>query len=161
MKRTYCFYIGYPKTATTFLQLCLCAHPQIDYLQKSRFFVGEHFKKGFSWYESIYTDGANYRVEGDEMLISDEFLPFDQTIQRIKASISNAKILISTRDKRELMKSYYLHSLREHYYSSFRDFLTSKDGQLMLKMLNMEERIERCRMLFGRENVLIVDMKEH
>ncbi|MFC1851990.1 sulfotransferase [candidate division CSSED10-310 bacterium] len=158
---TYGFYIGFPKTATTFLQLSLCHHPEIDYLHKSRFFVGDRFKHGFSWYSSIYSDDSRCRVEGDEMLISDLYQSFSETIDRISKLVPEARIIISTRDKADWLHSSYSHLLREGYYPSFKKYLDYEVGkQFLQSLLEIDERIEQCQQLFKTPNVLVIDVED-
>lgn len=143
------FYIGFPRTGTTYLQSLFYRHPEIQYFHKTR-----RIYYGIQ-YDDIL-DSKRVNLEGDESLSTHMYCDVKKKLKRIKEIDSNAKIIISLRKQSEALKSYYHHQiLRDKSVYNFRTFLNTPKGSLHYKSLDYFTTVNECYRLFGKERVLV------
>lgn len=115
MKQEVFIHIGYPKTGTTFLQEAI-------------------FKKlenvDYHHYLDIYTkiDKSKKLLISNEdfsgsFLLEDDTRNFYTIMHNLKHIFPDAKIIIGTRDKKELLRSMYKETIRQGYTKTYKKFL--------------------------------------
>ena len=98
------FYIGFPRTGTTYLQSLFYRHPEIQYFHKTR-----RIYYGMSYDDILQISQVN--VEGDESLSTYMYGDIKKKLKKIKLIDKDAKIIISLRKQSEALKSYYHHQI--------------------------------------------------
>lgn len=108
-------HIGFPKTATTFLQTAV-----FPYLKNTKLVLGSE-----TFRDVYYFDRKPFNT----LLLSDELLSgfvwsnnFERNMQILKTAILNPTILICYRNQADFIWSLYLQSLRGGHYHTFEEY---------------------------------------
>ena len=179
-------HIGFPKTASTWLQELFGARKEICFLYKPNFFHWDDcFSKGKDFYFSLFQpkEGNKIFLDSDEayaigrrfgsfgwdclcqpnLKLSDKFiLPSDRQLiaNRIHEISPEAKILMVIRNQADWLSSVYKHHIRKGEHGSFGKFLDSSDctypGKDFLSAGFYSQTAELYFRLFGKENVLVL-----
>jgi len=143
------FYIGFPRTGTTYLQSLFYRHPEIQYFHKTR-----RIYYGIQYDEILESKQVN--LEGDESLSTNMYCNVKEKLKKIKEIEGDAKIIISLRKQSEALKSYYHHQiLRDWSIYNFQTFLNTLKGSLHYKSLNYYTTVNECYRLFGKDRVMV------
>ena len=79
------------------------------------------------------------------------------TSNRLKVLFPNAKIIVCTRDKNEMIKSLYSQYIKEGGILTFEKFKTSFFN---MNRLDYDDYINHLKHLFGKENVYVTSMEK-
>ena len=112
-------HIGLPKTGTTFLQNSIFKNiTDIEVFHKAYEFLNliRDLKK-----ETLFTSFESYLYNEKEKNLVDQGLI---SINNIKNTFNNPKIIFGYRNQSEYIKALYLQSLNEYKYWTFRDFFS-------------------------------------
>ena len=116
------FYLGPPKTASTWVFECLKEHPQIcatDHSESNYFDV--NFHKGPQWYEDLYPEMQKGQIKID---CTPSYINSIQAMERILTHNPNAKFSFGVRNPVERAFSGYWHVNRlGHINYKFKDIL--------------------------------------
>lgn len=82
--------------------------------------------------------------------------------ERIHAAVPDGKIIITIRNPVSWIRSNYLHFILSlpTGQRSFRDFISTTEGMLVLKAAHFHETISLYQEIFGRDKVLIIPLEE-
>lgn len=181
-------HIGFPKTASTWLQEVFGRHPEICFLYKPKFFHWDDcFLRGKEFYQSLFQPKAGNKIllDSDEVYsvgrhfasfgwdcrceseLGNKFiLPSDNSLiaHRIHDTVPEAKILMVIRNQVDWLASVYKHCIRKKEFRSFRKFLNSPNaphfGKEYASAGFYSSAIELYFKLFGKENVLVLFYEE-
>lgn len=156
-------HIGFPKTASTWLQDFFSSHPEICFVLKPKFFQrDDYFKKGKEFYLSLFQSERGHKItgEGDETYSVGGHSSFDGIAQRIHQTLPEAKIIIVIRNQVDWLSSLYKHKVRKGRPWSFKKFLNSSSGKEYISAGFYSTTLELYFKLFGRENVLVLFYEE-
>lgn len=158
------FHIGLMKTGTTTIQEYLSHDERINLILKRKFFNSNQFF--FGEYNYLKKDKVN--IESDEQLftVNNYYSGSTLTLERIKNKFPNAKIILTIREQKSLLISAYKHTIRTtgNYYTSFDEFLNSKEGNIYLYMCNFNHIFDQINEYFPKENIHILlyeDLKKN
>ncbi len=96
--------IGAAKSATTWLTYCLGRHPDIYVYNEEIFYFSRYYSKGLEWYERHFRAVKNELFIGEH---SNDYLPNQDALVRIKKLIPDVKLLVSLRNPTERAYSAY------------------------------------------------------
>ena len=152
---------GMSRAGTTFMYHNLQKHPQIFVpARKEIGYFAHHSNNDDKWYEAFYKDAENGQILAD---ICGIYFTDDNALERILEYNSNAKVVLSIRNPKEWIYSFY-----EQYKSSFdvppfREFLMGcsikREGkEIVIDFTNLKisKTIQRYRDKFT-DNLLIYD----
>ncbi|MCF7983893.1 MAG: sulfotransferase [Thiohalocapsa sp.] len=102
--------IGAPKAATTWIADALREHPDVfvPQLKELRYYCGQNFDKGRSWYAQQFEGAAGEPVVGEA---SPSYLGSVDATARIRADLPDVKLIASLRHPVEQAFSFYWHQL--------------------------------------------------
>lgn len=150
--------IGPGRAGTSWLYEVLSEHPEVCMAKciKETQYFNENFDKGLEWYKTFFDGCREARARGE---ISNRYI-FDPLVaRRIKATISDCRILICMRNPYERIQSVYSFKLREG----------ALDCSFEEALIKMPELIEENRYysllnpyyeIFGHENVFLLFFDE-
>ncbi|MEY2404047.1 MAG: hypothetical protein QOD38_1598 [Acidimicrobiaceae bacterium] len=97
--------IGVLRGGTTSLSRYLGAHPQVFVAsQKEVHFFDKHFDEGLGWYERQFQDAGTARQAGEA---TPAYLYNDIAMQRLRATLPDAKLIVTLREPVERAYSHY------------------------------------------------------
>ena len=126
------YYIGYPKTASTSLELAFHFHPEIQQGFRTRLFDYCKYSENIMDNEvDLYNQDKRIIVESDESLISNVFRDYLTVIERARKHNEDLKILITLRSQVARLYSAYLYYIcGDPGFMSFRKWSKSMGGQV-------------------------------
>lgn len=180
-------YVGCQKTGSTFLRSYFTFHPSLAWTRHATAFQHpafdlDDYQRAFrgvdrgdcliDMYEAL---ALGYVFEGVVEWSGREALAPASALQgaalrytpralagRIKAAVPEARILMTIRNPVDWIRSNYLHYLPQmpERRRSFRDFLSTPEGKLVLAAACYDRTIELYRELFGADRVLVLTLEE-
>jgi len=152
--------VGPPRTGTTWLDVTLRAHPDIDLPKKIKetFFLDRHFDKGTAWYASLFepakTAAAVQRGE-----VAPSYFHFPDAPERLRDIAPKCKIIVTMREPVSQSTSLFQHHFKKgRIPPNFREAVRA--------IPEIEESAEYSRHLprwfqtFGRDRVLVMVHEE-
>lgn len=180
-------YIGMQKTGSTFLRSYFSQHPQIAWTRyalrfqlhpfDARAYVEQFVGQGESaclldMYEGLslgyHLGGSAAWSTGDAMdpgapLVECCMVPAARVIaERIASVLPEARILVTLRNQVDWLRSNYLHFMLHlpKHRRSFTDFLTTREGKLLLSAGQYDEVLALYRRRFGEDRVHVILLEE-
>jgi hypothetical protein len=99
--------IGSMRSGSTSLARYLGAHPQVFVSPtKEVHFFDRHFDRGLDWYEQHFVDAGDALQRGEA---TPEYFYGEQTMQRLKATLPDARLLVILRNPVDRAYSHYWH----------------------------------------------------
>lgn len=171
MKKPNLFICGSPRAGTTSLHNDLGKHPEIFMSpdKEPTYFAKDILKKpkykNEREYLELFKKSNNEKILGEA---STTYFVSDEAPKEIKKFNANAKILIMTRDKFEVLHSFFYQRVHGGTSERIDDFerwyverLIKKNSDFPVwKLLDQKEQIEKYRKKFGK-NLLIVRLEDY
>jgi hypothetical protein len=162
-------HIGMQKTATTFLQWNVFHYLDVNYLWH---FFYKPFLKGFLDFKKkvdlektkrimpSYLEEEKINLISEENLYTSMFSKEDDRfimLDRVKTVFPNAKIIFGTREKEEILPSWYKEYVAVGGVLSYDEFL---DSHMNLEKLDYKPYIDELKKHYGNENVFVYSLDD-
>lgn len=144
--------IGVQRGGTSWLHWALAEHPDVWMTApKEVNFFNRHWERGIAWYEKRFEGSEGYEHRGE---VSADYIWADGAVERMAATVPNARLLVNLRDPVDRAYSaYWLHRESQNDDRSFEEMLDAKPD--ILGRGYYAEQLERLFRSFPREQVLI------
>lgn len=173
--------IGPGRCGTTWLQLLLESHPQVQLAKiKETEFFNNNYKKGLGWYRNLFPyKDSRISAIGE---ISNMYYCDDKALRRIASDLPNVKIIMGYREPKSLYLSYLTFSSRRGlslenivdrrniplgrimgsgYYTRKRKKLNSDGDEVpLIEAVNLKRWRKLVYSLFPAENIYMYNYKQ-
>ena len=158
------FVIGAMKSGTTSLHNWLGQHPEIfmSSVKEPGFFVEQlTWKKGWSWYQSLFADAGDAKVIGESSTEYTKLPYYKNVVGQIEKHAPDAKFIYLMRDPIERTISHYWHNVRSRNKNDRRDLMTAlKNDAALIHFSNYAQQLVPYFDAFGADRVFVLTMEE-
>ena len=156
IKTHYFFFVGPPKTGTTWIYEVLKNVKEINLSKKTKEleFFNKNYHKGFPWYQKAFHSTGTKTCD-----ISTSYFTSDKAPLRIKKYVPNAKIIITIRNPYKRLISHYKHNIRFGILDPMpiKEAIKKQPGLIQNSLYF--KYIKNWITIFGQENVLILPLE--
>ncbi|MHA7819575.1 MAG: sulfotransferase family protein [Erythrobacter sp.] len=148
--------IGAGKSATTWLQMQLQAHPDVYMVDPELHYFSREYHRGEEWYLSQFSDEGAGKVVGEK---SNSYLDDPECPARIQRVLPEVKLIAQLRDPVERAYSHYCMMFnRGEVGADIESHLdpSKLSDDRILEIGNYATHLRNYAELFGRENILIL-----
>jgi hypothetical protein len=153
--------IGAGKCGTTALHYYLQEHPQIymSTRKELRFFSGENWERGLTWYEAHFDSSCPVRGEASPQYTVYPGLP--DAPQRMHAVIPDAKLIYLVRDPIDRIVSDYVHAYAARWENKpFRQAVAASLANRYVSASRYFMQLEQYLHYFSPDRIMIINRQD-